>query len=609
MRRACLLLFLSLTAATWTDVQTPVRTQQRHLEDAAVIIGNRQYGRLPDVPYADRDADAFALWAMHTRGIPVHRLHRVRNGSRRMMERALLDAMRSLGDDGTLWVYYAGHGVISPVSGQRMLLGSESVTDLERVDGSAISLEQLLGSAEDRGIGHTVVIGDVSFVGANRDGAEIVPNIRYLTPSLESVSDPHATVWLAGDRHNLAAPFDAARQGLFTWAALGALRGWADGVDGERDGTVTLREATRWVSEAFRTLGLEGQDPVARVHLTRGDAVVTEGTRLPQPPDLSALTAPDIPPLPFDLAEGAAADTRERAWLEAAEADIRRQVQEKADADWKNAVSVFRPGSPDGEMAMRRFVSRYRALRYPLGDGDIVVTAEQVPDALAMLRGQTTPWRDDLQLATFRPEGAPAFQLADIEVTQHLWTTVMGHNPTLDRRRDKPVTDVSWLDAVRFCNALSEADGLFPAYVIDGRKVTLDREADGYRLPTLAEWQRAASPPADPCDANLADADYAEANDVAGAHTCRDRHAALAPARSFAATQGVHDLTGNAMEWVWDAADAGEDPLVARPRRPRLAVGGSFRTGLDDARPDRGQAFDRSHHQVDLGFRLARSAP
>jgi hypothetical protein len=320
------------------------------------------------------------------------------------------------------------------------------------------------------------------------------------------------------------------------------------------------------VSEAFRTLGLEGQDPVARVHLTRGDAVVTEGTRLPQPPDLSALTAPDIPPLPFDLAEGAAADTRERAWLEAAEADIRRQVQEKADADWKNAVSVFRPGSPDGEMAMRRFVSRYRALRYPLGDGDIVVTAEQVPDALAMLRGQTTPWRDDLQLVTFRPEGAPAFQLADIEVTQHLWTTVMGHNPTLDRRRDKPVTDVSWLDAVRFCNALSEADGLFPAYVIDGRKVTLDREADGYRLPTLAEWQRAA-------------------------------------------TQGVHDLTGNAMEWVWDAADAGEDPLVARPRRPRLAVGGSFRTGLDDARPDRGQAFDRSHHQVDLGFRLARSAP
>ena len=54
-----------------------------------------------------------------------------------------------------------------------------------------------------------------------------------------------------------------------------------------------------------------------------------------------------------------------------------------------------------------------------------------------------------------------------------------------------PWRGVSWLDAVRFCNALSRQEGLPPVYHLDGDGVECDAAVDGYRLPTEAEWEHA----------------------------------------------------------------------------------------------------------------------
>src|SRR5690606_57866 len=129
-----------------------------------------------------------------------------------------------------------------------------------------------------------------------------------------------------------------------------------------------------------------------------------------------------------------------------------------------------------------------------------------------------------------------------------------------------PVTDVSWLDAVRFCNALSQAAGFDPCYSAiesaDASDVVCDFDATGYRLPCEAEWEYA-------CRAGSNEPRYGELDDSAW---CRDNagDGLRGGGGKRANGWGLYDMLGNAWEWCWDVYD----PKVYGPYR--VFRGGGF---------------------------------
>jgi len=164
--------------------------------------------------------------------------------------------------------------------------------------------------------------------------------------------------------------------------------------------------------------------------------------------------------------------------------------------------------------------------------------------------------------------------------------------------RDRvPVTEVSWLDAVRLCNELSEAEGLRVCYSggedVDGLDVVCDWDADGYRLPTEAEWEYA-------CRAGTSGARYGELADIAWYRGNSDGRVHEVGGKAPNAW-GLYDTIGNVWEWCWDLYD----PKVYGPYRV-FRGGGAY----DRQWGCRASSRRKSHPTLridDLGFRVARS--
>lgn len=197
----------------------------------------------------------------------------------------------------------------------------------------------------------------------------------------------------------------------------------------------------------------------------------------------------------------------------------------------------------------------------------------------------------------------PSFYIGKFEVTQAEWKRVMETNPSEYTGEDLPVDHVSWLEAVEFCNRLSEREHLAPAYVISPERVSWNVLADGYRLPTEAEWEFAA------CGGNNSQGyAYAGGNDLGQVAWCLDNSGRKSHpvGRKLPNELGLHDMSGNVWEWCWEWYDDSRSSHAIR--------GGSWYSfpiyGTDDCLPQgRYQYYEPETWQacIPVGIRLCRS--
>jgi formylglycine-generating enzyme required for sulfatase activity len=208
-----------------------------------------------------------------------------------------------------------------------------------------------------------------------------------------------------------------------------------------------------------------------------------------------------------------------------------------------------------------------------------------------------------------------SFFIGETEVTQALWQDIMGNNPSRFAGDGQPVDSVSWLDAVRFCNALSEKEGRLPAYEISGNTIAWNRSADGYRLPTESEWEYAARGGSQGVHSGVLSRAYysgGEKPETLGwfdANSARTSH----PVKSKAPNElGLYDMSGNLWEWCWDyfgeyPQEPVSDPSGVPEAARRVLRGGAWFTPVHLLRVTNRYWNAPSFKANSVGFRLARN--
>jgi len=211
------------------------------------------------------------------------------------------------------------------------------------------------------------------------------------------------------------------------------------------------------------------------------------------------------------------------------------------------------------------------------------------------------------------------FMMSATEVSQREYERVMGKNPSNRKGAELPVENVTWYDAIAYCNSLSQREKLTSCYTINGTTVTWDLSANGFRLPTEAEWEYAARANTQTPfnfgtyvhdnEANCYNA-YGYNNDGSGhwvngylQHTVEVNKY---PSNAF----GLYNMHGNVAEWTWNwyGDYAGNSATGPETGRFKVVRGGEWNDFPKHIRSAYRSAFPADVPLYATGFRVVRNA-
>lgn len=170
--------------------------------------------------------------------------------------------------------------------------------------------------------------------------------------------------------------------------------------------------------------------------------------------------------------------------------------------------------------------------------------------------------------------------MSKYEVSQLTWKSVVEPGTFFKSSRTKPVNNVSWEQAIKFCNQLSDLWELQPAYIINDEEIVFDTIANGWRLPTEAEWEYAAK-------SNTND-DYFGSNSPNKIAWFLDNSGMNIQPKGLLEPNGfgLYDILGNLEEWCWDYYSedsykntSSTDPTGVSIGDVRVSRGGHYSSG------------------------------